>query len=113
MVTLSNEAAAAVRSARTRAGKPGAGLRIMIEGGGCTGPKYSIGLDQDPEPDDAVIESGGIRLFIDPVSQTLATGLHVDFIDREGRIGFTFERPGGGPSGCGCGRSGGGCGMKR
>lgn len=116
MVTLSSEAAAAVRSALTRAGKPDAGLRIMIEGGGCAGPKYSVGLDHEPAPDDAVIESGGIRLFIDPVSQTLATGLRVDFVDREGRVGFVFERPGGGPGGCGCGRGGGGgggCGLKR
>lgn len=116
MVTLSSEAADAVRSALTRAGKPDAGLRIMIESGGCAGPKFSIGLDQEPAPDDAVLESGGIRLFLDPVSQTLASGLRVDFVNREGRAGFVFERPGGGPSGCGCGgRSGGGggCGMKR
>ena len=117
MVTLSSEAADAVRGALTRAGKPEAGLRIMIESGGCAGPKFSIGLDQEPAPDDAVFESGGIRLFLDPVSQTLATGLRVDFVNRDGRAGFVFERPGGGPSGCGCGRGGGGggggCGMKR
>lgn len=116
MVTLSSEAAAAVRSALQRAGKPDAGLRIMIESGGCAGPKYSIGLDQEPAPDDAVIESSGVRLFIDPVSQTFATGLRVDFVDREGRAGFVFESPGA-SSGCACGRGGGGrggsCGIRR
>jgi iron-sulfur cluster assembly protein len=115
MVTLSNEAAAAVRSAMSRPGKPDAGLRIIIEAGGCAGPKYSIGLALEPEPDDAVIESSGVRMFIDPGSQRLAAGLCVDFVDRPGRTGFTFANPGA-ASGCACGRSVGassGCGMRR
>jgi iron-sulfur cluster assembly protein len=115
MVTLSNEAAAALRSAMSRAGKPDAGLRVIIEAGGCTGPKYSIGLELEPEPDDAVIESFGVRMFIDPGSQRLAAGLRVDFIDRPGRAGFTFTNASA-ASGCACGKSAGasgGCGMRR
>lgn len=117
MVTLTSEAAAAVRSAMSRAGNPDAGLRIMIEAGGCTGPKYSIGLDPEPAADDTVIESAGVRLFIDPVSQPHASGLRVDFIDRQGRPGFVFENRGA-DSGCACGRpggsgGGGGCGLRR
>lgn len=115
MVTLSSEAAEAVRSAMTRAGKPDAGLRIMIETGGCAGPRYAIGLEQAPAPDDAVFESCGVRMFVDPGSQRLATGLQVDFVDRPGRTGFTFTKPGA-ASGCACGKSGGaggGCGMRR
>jgi iron-sulfur cluster assembly protein len=116
MVTLSSEAAAAVRSAMSRAGKPEAGLRIIIEAGGCAGPKYSIGLELEPDPDDAVIESSGVRLFIDPMSRRLAAGLQVDFVDQPGRTGFTFTNPTAG-SGCACGRSSGassgGCGIRR
>lgn len=118
MVTLSSEAADAVRSAMSRAGKPDAGLRIIIEAGGCTGPKYSIGLELAPEPEDTVIESAGVRMFIDPGSQRLAAGLCVDFVDRPGRTGFTFtSAAAAASSGCACGRSAGassgGCGMRR
>lgn len=115
MVTLSSEAAAAVRSAMLRAGKPDSGLRIMIEAGGCAGAKYSIGLEHAPCAEDAVFESLGVRMFIDPGSQPLAEGLRVDFIDRPGRTGFTFTKPGA-SSGCACGKSagaGGGCGARR
>ncbi len=115
MVTLSSEAAAAVRSAMSRAGKLEAGLRIIIEAGGCAGPRYSIGLELEPDPDDAVIESSGVRLFIDPASRRLADGLQVDFVDQPGRTGFTFANATA-ASGCACGRSSGasdGCGMRR
>ena len=116
MVTLSNEAAAAVRSAMSRAGKPEAGLRIIIEAGGCSGPKYSIGLEMEPEPEDIVIESSGVRMFIDPGSHQLAGGLSVDFVDRPGRTGFTFTNPTA-AGGCACGRSAGasagGCGLRK
>ncbi|MGZ8322181.1 MAG: HesB/IscA family protein [Rhodoplanes sp.] len=117
MVTLSSEAADAVRNAMSRAGKLDAGLRIIIEAGGCTGPKYSIGLELEPDPEDTVIESSGVRMFIDPGSQRLAAGLCVDFVDRPGRTGFTFTSSAAVASGCACGRSAGassgGCGMRR
>ena len=115
MVTLSNEAATAVRSAMSRAGKTDAGLRIIIEAGGCGGPKYLIGLETEPEPDDIVIESSGVRMFLDPGSRRLAAGLCVDFVDRPGRTGFTFTNPNA-AGGCACGRSAGasgGCGLRR
>lgn len=115
MVTLSNEAASAVLSAMSRAGKPDAGLRIMIETGGCLGPKYAIGIDDGPSPDDAVIESAGVRMFIDPESQRFAEGLQVDFVDHAGRVGFTFTGAAA-AGGCACGKpapSSGGCGGRR
>lgn len=104
MITLSTEAATAVKSAMTRAGKPDAGLRIMIESGGCAGNKYLIGLDAEPRPDDVVIESGGVRLFIDPQSGPLLAGMHVDFVDSLQGSGFTFNNPNA-QSSCSCGKS--------
>jgi iron-sulfur cluster assembly protein len=104
MITLSTEAAAAVKSAMTRAGKPDAGLRIMIETGGCAGNKYLIGLDAEPRPDDAVIEAEGVKLFIDPDSQPLLAGMHVDFVESLQGSGFTFNNPNA-ASTCSCGKS--------
>ena len=66
MIVLTPEAVAAVKNAMARVGKPQAGLRIMIETGGCAGHKYLIGLDEEPRPDDAVIECGGVKVFVDP-----------------------------------------------
>jgi iron-sulfur cluster assembly protein len=104
MILLTTEAASAVKNAMSRVGKTGAGLRTMIEAGGCAGYKYLIGLDAEPRSDDAVVESGGVKVFIDPDSQTLLTGLRVDFVESLEGSGFTFENPNA-ASKCSCGKS--------
>ena len=104
MIVLTSEAASAVKNAMARTGKSDGGLRIMIESGGCAGHKYLIGLDAEPRSDDAVVESTGIKVFIDPDSQTLLSGLRVDFVERLEGSGFTFENPNA-ASQCSCGKS--------
>ncbi len=104
MIVLTAEAAAAVKNAMFRAGKTAAGLRIMIEAGGCAGHKYLIGLDAEPRGDDAVIESAGVKVFIDPDSQPLLAGLRVDFVESLEGSGFTFDNPNA-ASQCSCGKS--------
>jgi iron-sulfur cluster assembly protein len=104
MIFLTSHATAAVKNAMVRAGKPEAGLRIMIETGGCAGHKYLIGLDADPRPDDAVVECGGVKVFVDPDSQPLLTGLRVDFVESLEGSGFSFDNPNA-ASKCSCGKS--------
>ena len=104
MIVLTSEAASAVKNAISRTGKTNGGLRIMIEPGGCAGYKYLIGLDAEPRSDDAVVESGGVKVFIDPDSQTLLSGLRVDFVETLEGSGFTFENPNA-ASQCSCGKS--------
>ena len=66
MIVLTEAAVSAVKTAISRAGQTDAGLRIMVQEGGCAGYKYVIGLDVEPRPDDTVVEAEGIRVFIDP-----------------------------------------------
>lgn len=104
MVALSPQAATAVRNAMIKTGKDDAGLRIMIESGGCAGYKYLIGLDAEPRPDDAVIESYGVKVFVDPSSQAMVSGLKVDFVESLEGSGFTFDNPNASAK-CSCGKS--------
>ena len=104
MIVLTNEAAAAVKAAMSRAGATVGGLRIMISSGGCAGHKYLIGLDVEPRSDDAVIETSGIRLFIDPDSQPMLAGMRVGFVESLQGSGFTFDNPNAAAK-CGCGKS--------
>lgn len=104
MIVLTTEAASAVRTAMVRAGKIDAGLRVMIEAGGCAGYKYLIGLDAEPRPDDVVVESGDVKLFVDPDSQPLLSGLRIDFVESLEGSGFTFDNPNA-ASKCSCGKS--------
>ena len=104
MILLTEEAASAVKSAMSRTGKDDAGLRIMVEAGGCAGYKYLIGLDAEPRSDDAVILSGGVKVFVDPDSQPLVEGLRVHFVESFEGSGFTFDNPNA-ASKCSCGKS--------
>jgi len=104
MIALTENAATAVKKAIERSGKMGAGFRIMVETGGCSGFKYKIGLDAKPRQDDEVVESGGVRIFVDPQSAPMLSGVTVDFVEELGKAGFAFENPNA-SSKCNCGKS--------
>ena len=54
--------------------------------------------------DDVVVQSGDVRLFIDPDSQPLLSGLRIDFVESLQGSGFTFDNPNA-ASMCSCGKS--------
>ncbi|NVN87165.1 MAG: iron-sulfur cluster assembly accessory protein [Rhodopseudomonas sp.] len=104
MIILTEQAGSAVKAAMSRAGKTEGGLRVMVEAGGCAGYKYLIGLDTEPRADDAVVEAAGVKVFLDPDSQPLLTGMKIDFVESLEGSGFTFDNPNAGTK-CGCGKS--------
>jgi iron-sulfur cluster assembly protein len=104
MISLTDSAINAVRTAMTGAQGKVQGLRIMVQAGGCAGLKYSIGLVRDPAPDDAVIEAGDVRLFVDAASQPHIQGTTVDFVVGLENSGFTFNNPNAATK-CSCGKS--------
>lgn len=86
--------------------KAGAGLRVFVQGGGCSGFQYGLMIDEG-EGDgsaDQVFEVNGIRLLIDPISMRYLKGAEVDFVDNQMGGGFTIKNPNA-KSTCGCGSS--------
>jgi iron-sulfur cluster assembly accessory protein len=68
MVTLTETAAKKISELRLEEGKPEWGLRIRIVGGGCSGcPTSSAGTIAAAE-DDNVVESQGVKVFVDAKS---------------------------------------------
>jgi len=104
MINLTDSALNAVRNAIATAGKPVDGLRIMVEAGGCAGLKYNLGLVDEIDPDDTVIERDGVRVFVDSKSQEHIAGTTIDFVIALEGSGFTFDNPNAKAS-CGCGKS--------
>jgi iron-sulfur cluster assembly protein len=45
-----------------------------------------------------------VRVFVDPVSQSLLTGMIIDFVESLEGAGFVFENPNASSS-CSCGKS--------
>ena len=101
-LTLSESAAARVAKIAAKQGKP-AVLRLSVEGGGCSGFQYKFDLGE-PEGEDAVSETDGVKLVVDPVSLDLVAGSIVDFVESLGGAAFRVENPNA-AAGCGCGSS--------
>ena len=76
-LTLTPAAARRIGWIAQRQGKP-AILRLTVEGGGCSGFQYKFDLADATDSDDAVSETDGVRLVVDPVSLDLVAGSTVD-----------------------------------
>jgi iron-sulfur cluster assembly protein len=85
------------------------GLRLGIQGGGCSGLSYNIRFDTKPRERDRTFvfddaANAPIRVFVDPKSFIYLTGMVLDFEETLMRQGFNFINPNSTKS-CGCGSS--------
>ena len=93
MINLTDSAVNAVQNAISGADKPVGGLRIMVEAGGCAGFKYMMGLVNEAEPDDTVIERDGVKVFVDMKSHDLLAGTTIDYVVALEGIGLHLREP--------------------
>lgn len=106
MIQVTEIAASKIHALLTEESKPGAGLRVFVQGGGCSGFQYGLMIDEG-EGDasaDQVFEIHGVRLVVDPISARYLEGAEVDFVDNVSGGGFTIRNPNA-KSTCGCGSS--------
>ena len=102
-IMLTENAAKRVAWIAERQRKP-AILRLAVDGGGCAGFTYKFELADDQQSDDAVTETDGVKLVVDPASLELVKGSAVDFVEDLGGAAFRVTNPNA-QSGCGCGSS--------
>jgi len=81
-----------------------AGLRVGVLPGGCSGFQYGLNIEDEAGEDDMILESAGIRLFVDPFSLQYLQGTEIDYVSTFQGSGFTFNNPNA-SGGCGCGSS--------
>jgi iron-sulfur cluster insertion protein len=106
MINVTPTAASKITELLTEENKPSAGLRVFVQGGGCSGFQYGLMIDEgDGQADtDTVVESNGVKLVVDPISARYLKGAEVDFVDNLTGGGFTIKNPNA-KSTCGCGSS--------
>jgi iron-sulfur cluster assembly accessory protein len=102
-IILTQSAAKRVAWIAKRQSRP-AILRLAVDGGGCAGFTYKFELADAQADDDAVAETDGVKLVVDPVSLDLVRGSAVDFVEDLGGASFKVTNPNA-ASGCGCGSS--------
>jgi iron-sulfur cluster assembly accessory protein len=104
MIDISPVAAAKITELLAEENKEGSGLRVFVQGGGCSGFQYGLMIEEAGTDADQVYESNGVKLYIDPISVRYLGGAHVDFLDTVTGGGFTIKNPNA-VSTCGCGQS--------
>jgi iron-sulfur cluster assembly accessory protein len=104
VITLTESAANQVRSLLAgEADGANKGLRLYVEGGGCSGLQYGMVFDEK-RADDLSADFHGVPVVIDPFSANYLRGSIVDYIDSLTGGGFKISNPNARQS-CGCGKS--------
>jgi iron-sulfur cluster assembly protein len=80
------------------------GVRLGVQGGGCSGLTYAVKFDTQPRERDKIFQFGEVRVFVDPKSFIYLAGITLDYEETLMRQGFVFNNPNAAKS-CGCGTS--------
>lgn len=92
------------RMIRFNGGGAGAGFRLLVSPGGCSGFNSSFTVENAPLEGDAVLTSNGVKVFLPAESRIMLEGVTVDFADTPMSSGLSFINPN--AQACGCSSSG-------
>ena len=104
LIKVTPNAARKVTSLMQKQGRLVGVLRVAVLGGGCSGLQYKMDLQDGPANRDILVETGGIRVVVDPKSALYVTGSELDYIDALQGGGFKVNNPNAASS-CSCGES--------
>jgi iron-sulfur cluster assembly accessory protein len=104
MITLTDAAASQLRHLLRRREPAEQGLRIFVHAGGCAGLQYGMAFEAQRRDDDTVVESQGVRLYVDPFSAACLQGACIECSDEPQGVGFRVENPNAAVT-CACGLS--------
>lgn len=82
----------------------GKSLRIIVEGGGCSGYQYNLKFDDPVADKDIVFKHQDATVIIDDVSMAFLNNSILDFIEELGSASFEIKNPNT-TAKCGCGNS--------
>ncbi len=103
-ITITEKAANKVKDFAQKDSMERFGLRVGVKGGGCSGLTYDLSVQEEPGPNDKVIEQHGLKLFVDKKGYVFLAGTTLDFSDGLNGKGFVFQNPNAKTT-CGCGTS--------
>jgi iron-sulfur cluster assembly accessory protein len=104
MINVTETAASKISELLVEEQKANSGLRVFVQGGGCSGFQYGLMIEESLGDSDQIFESNGVKLYVDPISIRYLKGAEVDFVETVTGGGFTIKNPNA-VSTCGCGQS--------
>jgi iron-sulfur cluster assembly protein len=104
VMTVTPAAAERVKALIDGREKPTVGIRIGVRSKGCSGMSYTLEFAEAQQPMDEVVETGGVKLLIDPKASLFLIGTQMDYVEEKLKSGFVFNNPNE-KGRCGCGES--------
>ena len=104
MLQLTDSAVSKVKELMAREDKDGFGLRVAVQGGGCSGFQYGLSYEERQKETDKVYRYDGLEVFVDSVSDSFLDAVTIDYVDSLTASGFKIENANATGS-CGCGAS--------
>jgi iron-sulfur cluster assembly protein len=104
MIQVTPKAIQKIKEQFAKHGVSEGGLRLGVQGGGCSGLSYLFKFEPKPRETDNKYEFDGVQVYIDPKSLIYLDGMTLDYRESLIRSGFVFENPNAKKS-CGCGTS--------
>lgn len=104
MITITETARNQALKLMEEDGKPGAFIRVGVQGGGCSGLMYQLEFDTELREDDKSFEDNGVKVVVDKKSFLYLVGTTLDYSGGLNGKGFVFVNPNADRT-CGCGES--------
>lgn len=103
-LVITPNAASKVKELIQEEGNDGLMLRVYVQGGGCSGFQYGFSFDEEVQEGDMVMEEGGVKFLVDPMSYQYLTGAEIDYTESLQGAQFVIRNPNAATT-CGCGSS--------
>jgi iron-sulfur cluster assembly protein len=104
LLSVTDRAAGHMKKLLASRENPALGLRFGTDKKGCSGLAYKIDFVDEPNPEDEVFETQGVRIYIERASLLFIMGSEIDYEEGQFNSGFVFINPNE-KSRCGCGES--------
>jgi iron-sulfur cluster assembly protein len=104
LLTVTPKALEKAKALLVKHGREGAGFRVGVRGGGCSGLTYFLEFEDETRKGDHVLELDGLRIYLDIKSQLFLAGTTLEYVESLMDTGFKFQNPNAKRS-CSCGES--------
>jgi iron-sulfur cluster assembly protein len=104
MLQITENAINKVKQLLAAENKEGYGLRVAVQGGGCSGFEYGLTWEKDRKENDEVLEFDGLNVYVDAMSSLYLQEVNIDYVDGLQGSGFKIGNPAATGT-CGCGHS--------